>query len=217
MTQASPRLLIVWHSRSGAAQAMAQAAAEGAHDVAAWASADAADADAPDHGNANPDDDTSPDVLDCAAIDDDAASGAKAAPALSVIVLPAAKVEAKDLLQSDGYLFCAPENLGTLSGAMKEFFDRCYYGVLDADGVSPISGRPYGLMISAGTDGSGAARQAERICTGWRLRLAAAPLIARNGAQSPAQILAPKTVAPDVLHDCRELGGLLAGLLLLGS
>ncbi|WP_233235515.1 flavodoxin family protein [Bordetella sp. LUAb4] len=197
MTHARPRLLIVWHSRSGAAQAMAQAAAAGARDVAAWAAEGA-------HGDEVPN-------------PDDTAGGAKATPALDVTVLPAGEVQAEDLLQSDGYLFCAPENLGTLSGAMKEFFDRCYYGVLDADGVSPISGRPYGLMISAGTDGSGAARQAERICTGWRLRLAAAPLIARNGAQSPAQILAPKTVAPDVLHDCKELGGLLAGLLLMGG
>jgi len=190
MTSASPRLLIVWHSRTGAAQAMAQAAAAGARDVAAWAVADE---------------------------DQDAAVDAEVQLTLDIVMLPAAEVQAADLLQSDGYLFCAPENLGTLSGAMKECFDRCYYGVLDAEGVSPIGGRPYGLMISAGTDGTGAARQAERICTGWRLSLAAAPLIARNGAQFPAQILTPKTVAPEVLEDCKELGGLLAGLLLIGG
>lgn len=189
MTRASPRLLVVWHSRTGAAQAMAQAAAAGARDVAAWDAADAGSRDV----------------------------AQTVAQTLDISVRPAAEVQAEDLLQSDGYLFCAPENLGTLSGAMKEFFDRCYYGVLDADGVSPIGGRPYGLMISAGTDGTGAARQAERICTGWRLSLAAAPLIARNGAQFPAQIVAPKTVAPDILADCKELGGLLAGLLLIGG
>lgn len=184
-----PRLLIVWHSRTGAALGMARAAAEGARDVAAWAAREQARQD----------------------------DGAAAASALHVDLMPAADVQAGDLLHSDGYLFCAPENLGSLSGAMKECFDRCYYGVLDADGVSPVSGRPYGLMVSAGTDGSGAARQMERICTGWRLRLSAPALIARNGAQTPAAILAPKTVAPDVLRDCRELGGLLAGLLLMGG
>ena len=35
-----------------------------------------------------------------------------------------------DLLRAQGYLFCAPENLAALSGAMKEFFDLCYYPVL---------------------------------------------------------------------------------------
>ncbi|AEE68712.1 flavodoxin [Bordetella pertussis] len=124
----------------------------------------------------------------------------------------ASRTDAAALLAADGYLFCAPENLGSLSGAMKECFDRCYYGVLDR-----IQGRPYGVAISAGTDGEGAARQVERICTGWRLRAAAPPLIARSGAQTPEQIAAPKQVPADVLARCEELGGLLAATLLMGS
>ncbi|HBH44674.1 MAG TPA: flavodoxin, partial [Hyphomonas atlantica] len=71
----------------------------------------------------------------------------------------------EDLLNADGYLFAAPENLAALSGAMKEFFDRCYYPVL-----GKIEGRPYGLMICAGSDGENAAKQAARIATGWRLK-----------------------------------------------
>ncbi|CPM38579.1 flavodoxin [Bordetella pertussis] len=63
----------------------------------------------------------------------------------------------------------------------------------------------------------GAARQVERICTGWRLRAAAPPLIARSGAQTPEQIAAPKQVPADVLARCEELGGLLAATLLMGS
>ncbi|WP_408579035.1 hypothetical protein [Achromobacter xylosoxidans] len=35
---------------------------------------------------------------------------------------------------------------------MKEFFDRCYYGVLDR-----ISGRPYACLVSAGSDGAAGA------------------------------------------------------------
>ncbi len=276
---ATPGLLIVWHSRSGAAQAMASAAAQGAREVAAWAAAELADAaDGPaagasaayrpadlardrraaqvaDQGAAQVADqgaaqvaaqgtdqgtdqgadqeadqeadrkaDQEPDQEADREAEDkaEAAPGARTGTArqdadvLRVILIPAGAVQADDLLHSDGYLFCGPENLGSLSGAMKEFFDRCYYGVLDAEGVSPIAGRPYGLIVSAGTDGSGAARQAERICTGWRLRQAAPPLIARNGAQTPAQILAPKTVASDVLDKCKALGGMLAGLLLMG-
>lgn len=30
----------------------------------------------------------------------------------------------EDLIASDEYLFCAPENLAAISGAMKEFYDR---------------------------------------------------------------------------------------------
>jgi multimeric flavodoxin WrbA len=114
-----------------------------------------------------------------------------------------------EVLASDGLLFCAPETLASLSGEMKEFFDRCYYGVLDR-----IAGRPYACLVSAGSDGAGAARQVERICTGWRLRSVAPALIVNLGAQTPDQILASKTVAPAELARCEEVGGLLAGLLL---
>ncbi|WP_238912903.1 flavodoxin family protein [Achromobacter insolitus] len=131
---------------------------------------------------------------------------------LSVVLRPAAEVQAEELLASHGYLFCAPENLATLSGEMKEFFDRNYYAVLDR-----IQGLPYACAISAGSDGTGAARQVERICTGWRLRSLAPPLIVNMGAQTAQQILAPKTVASADLDKCEELGGLLAATLLLGQ
>ena len=120
--------------------------------------------------------------------------------------------DAGALLASQGYLFCAPENLASLSGEMKEFFDRNYYAVLDR-----IQGLPYAAMISAGSDGSGAARQIERICTGWRLNAAAPALIVNMGAQTAEQILAPKTVTQADLARCEELGGLLAGMMLMGA
>ena len=82
------------------------------------------------------------------------------------------------------------ENLAALSGLMKDFFDRCYYPVLGR-----INGRPYGLMICAGSDGTNAARQAMRIATGWRLRAVAEPLIICTHAQTPEAILAPKVIA----------------------
>lgn len=113
-----------------------------------------------------------------------------------------------DLLKADAYLFCAPENLGALSGAMKEFFDRHYYAVLDR-----ISGRPYGLLIAAGSDGSGAVRQAERICTGWRLRAVAPAHIVNTDAQSAQAILAEKKLAEHQLEPARVMGGTLAALL----
>lgn len=129
---------------------------------------------------------------------------------LTIQTKVAHETNADDLLSADGYIFCAPENLGSLSGAMKEFFDRNYYDVLER-----LNGRPYLLMISAGSDGSGAARQAERICTGWRLRAVAPVLIINTDAQTPSAILAPKVLKADDRIACESQGGLLAATLLM--
>ncbi|MCK9515826.1 MAG: NAD(P)H-dependent oxidoreductase [Ottowia sp.] len=114
----------------------------------------------------------------------------------------------EDVLAADGYLFVAPENLAALAGMMKDFFDRCYYPVL-----GQVNGRPYAAMICAGSDGSNALRQLDRIATGWRLKAVAPGLIVCTHAQTPERILAPKTIAADDLARCAELGaGLAAGL-----
>jgi multimeric flavodoxin WrbA len=116
-----------------------------------------------------------------------------------------------DVLGADGYLFACPENLAALSGAMKEFFDRCYYPVLGR-----IEGRPYAVMVCAGSDGENAVRQIARIATGWRLKPVAEPIIVCTHAQTPEAILAPKTIPEDELARCAELGGALAAGLALG-
>eukprot|EP00927_Polykrikos_kofoidii_P044840 TRINITY_DN38716_c0_g2_i1.p1 TRINITY_DN38716_c0_g2~~TRINITY_DN38716_c0_g2_i1.p1 ORF type:complete len:173 (+),score=28.07 TRINITY_DN38716_c0_g2_i1:59-520(+) len=123
----------------------------------------------------------------------------------------AADAQIDDLLSSQAYLFCAPENLATVSGEMKEFFDRCYYGALGR-----IEGRPYALAISGGSDGEGAARQMARICQGWRLRSLAEPLISRTGAQTPADIARRKVCDETEQLRCEELGGLVAARILMG-
>jgi len=164
------KLLIVWHSRTGAARQMAEAAQRGAQDIAR--------------------------ELD-------------ATGRFEARLVRAAQTGAEDLLQADGYIFCAPENLGSLSGEMKEFFDRCYYGVLDR-----LNGRPYGLLVAAGSDGQGAVRQTQKICTGWRLEQVAPPRIVLTHAQTPQAIAAPKEIGPEDRAHCHELGGTLAALLL---
>ncbi|MFC4192687.1 flavodoxin family protein [Novosphingobium lubricantis] len=123
----------------------------------------------------------------------------------------AAAVQADDLLGARGYLFCMPENLGGLSGEMKEFCDRTYYPLLGR-----IEGRAYATIVAAGTDGTGAERQMDRVAAGWRLRRVAESLIVRNGAQTPEAILAPKTVDEQALEGCRNLGQALSGGLALG-
>jgi len=164
------QLTIIWHSRTGAAQQMAQAAAHGARAIA--------------------------DEL-------------QAGSGFILRVLTAEEATAADLLAADGLILAAPENLGSLSGAMKECLDRNYYAVLDR-----LNGRPYAAIVTAGSDGQGAQRQIERICTGWRLAQAAPTLIVPMQAQTPEAILAPKTVPAQWLARGETLGGTLAALLL---
>ncbi|WP_239805983.1 flavodoxin family protein [Croceicoccus hydrothermalis] len=154
-------LLIVWHSRTGAAEAMADAASIGAN------------------GDAR--------------------------------VLRASDARPDDMLSAKAYIFACPENLATMSGMMKEFFDRCYYPVLGR-----IEGRAYATAISAGSDGEGATRQIDRIAKGWRLKRVADPLIVNCEAQDAAAILAPKTIAEEQLARCEELGAAMAEGLRLG-
>lgn len=154
-------LAIIWHSRTGAAQALAQAVHEGA-------------------GTASR-------------------------------LIAAADACPQDLLDAQGYVFVCPENLAAMSGLMKEMFDRCYYPALGR-----IEGRPYATVIAAGSDGQGAQRQIDRIVTGWRLKRVAEPLIVNLGAQTPAQIMAAKTVPERALVQCRDLGAALAEGLSLG-
>lgn len=159
------RLLIVWHSRTGAARAIADAAARGA------------------------------------AIE----------TGVETVMLSADAAGPADLLAADGYLFACPENLAAMSGAMKEFFDRTYYPVLER-----LNGRPYAMLIAAGSDGTSAQRQMARIATGWRLRSIAEPIIVCTHAQAPEAIAAPKTVADADLARCEELGAALAAGLSMG-
>ncbi|QDK32761.1 flavodoxin [Sphingomonas sp. IC081] len=126
-------------------------------------------------------------------------------------LLPAAEAMPAILLGAQGYVFVCPENLGTMSGMMKEMFDRCYYPLLGR-----IEGRPYATAIAAGSDGSGAQAQIDRIVTGWRLRRVAQPLVVHLDAQTPREILAEKTVSREDLGACCELGMAFAEGLALG-
>jgi multimeric flavodoxin WrbA len=142
---------------------------------------------------------------------DAAAAGARSEAEVHLRVLRAAHAGADDVLAADGFLFATPENLATMAGLMKDFFDRVYYAVQDR-----INGRPYCTIIAAGTDGTGAARQVQRIATGLRLREIAPALVIRNGAQTPEQILAAKVVPADDLARAHELGAAMAAGLASG-
>jgi multimeric flavodoxin WrbA len=136
---------------------------------------------------------------------------ARIEPAIRSSLRHADDTDADDLLAADGYIFAAPENLAAMAGKMKEFFDRTYYPVLDR-----IQGRPYAVLVCAGSDGTNAVRQIERICTGWRLKRIADPVIVCTRAQTPETILAPKTIGAADLQRCADVGAALAAGLALG-
>ena len=117
----------------------------------------------------------------------------------------ASQTSADDFLAAHGYIFATPEYLGSMSGIMKDCFDRSYYHVIER-----VQARPYAAMVCAGSDGQGAAKQIERIVTGWRLKAIAEPLIVNVGAQTPQTILAPKALSDAQLAPCRQLGQLMA-------
>src|ERR1700684_616432 len=123
-----------------------------------------------------------------------AAAGARGEPPLRLAMVLGADVTAADVLEADGYVFATPENLAAMSGQMKDFFDRTYYAALDR-----LNGKPYALLICAGSDGRNAAQQIERIAAGWRLRPMADPLIVCTHAQTPEAILSPKQISESEL------------------
>lgn len=141
--------------------------------------------------------------------------------ALQVRCLHASHAGVTDVLGADALIFATPEYLGSMAGLLKDFFDRCYYPVLEP-GVAPghpapsMAGRAYASLICAGSDGQGAARQIARIATGWRLVAAAEPLIVCTQAQTPRAIAAPKRIGPADWQRCHDLGAALAAGLRLG-
>jgi multimeric flavodoxin WrbA len=109
--------------------------------------------------------------------------GASSEEAIEVNAMRAWDAGTPDLAGANGLLLVMAENSGSLSGTMKDFLDRTFYPAISRNLVVP-----YALLISAGNDGRGAQRQAERILSGYPFPPAAEPLILR-GEITPAHQL----------------------------
>ncbi|MGE8212777.1 MAG: flavodoxin family protein [Stenotrophomonas sp.] len=131
--------------------------------------------------------------------------------AVQVIALRAANAGADDVLAADAVVFATPETLASMSGAMKDFFDRSYYPLLGR-----CEGKPYALLVCAGSDGQPTIAQLRRVALGLRLKEVAEPVLVCTQAQTAEAIVAEKKLPESQLARGRELGALLAAGLELG-
>ena len=148
-------LLIVFHSRSGGTQALADAVIAGA---------------------------TSSEI-----------------DGVEVRVRRAFDATASDVRWADGVILGTPENFGYMSGALKDFFERIYYVLLEE-----TQGLPYTLFVKGGHDGEGAIRSVERIVAGLKW----------NQVQPP--VLVVGDLDDNALEQCHELGMTIAASLEAG-
>lgn len=167
MSATPRRLLVVWHSFTGATAAMVDALLQGARE--------------------------------------------STGDAVQVIALRAADAGADDVLAADAVVFATPETLASMCGAMKDFFDRSYYPLLGR-----CEGKPYALLVCAGSDGQPTIAQLRRVALGLRLKEVAEPVLVCTQAQTAEAIVAGKKLPESQLARGRELGALLAAGLELG-
>lgn len=116
-------------------------------------------------------------------------AGAEREEDVSTQLVRAREADESHLFAADALLVGTPANFGYMSGALKDFFDRTYYQVLDR--MKPKS---YGLFISCENDPVGAQRSVERILGGLACKRVAEPVIAYGKKVTEADLEAATTL-----------------------
>jgi hypothetical protein len=112
---------------------------------------------------------------------------------VETVVLAPLEAGPEDVLAAQALILGTTENLGYMSGALKDFFDRSFYPCLDR-----TDGLPYAVYIRAGRDGTGTRRAIASIAGGLRWREVQDPLICRGEWQE------------GFVEACRHLGTAIA-------
>lgn len=122
-------------------------------------------------------------------------AGAQQEPSdnLQVSWVPPLQASAQDVLNCDAIILGTTENLGYISGALKDFFDRIYYPCLEQK-----QGLPFSFYIRAGHDGTGSQRAIQSICNGLKWKQVQPEVICRGQWQD------------NFVTNCKNLGESIA-------